>query len=188
MRVKNILLSVFVLLQFAFTPKQPLPGIVLLDLKGNKTSLASISRHQATAIIMLSPECPLCQSYTLTINNLAKAYEAKGVDFIGVIPTKDFTMESIRDYRLSYKPVIRLLRDPENRLVKLLGATITPEVFLFDQHGNVKYSGRIDNWAYELGKKRKIITEHNLKDAIEAVLAGKPVAVTKTKAVGCFIE
>lgn len=188
MPFKSILLFLLVFLLVAFVPQQQPGNIILLDLKGNKTSLASLKDHKATAIIMLSPECPLCQSYTLTINNLAKSYQAKGIGFIGVIPTKDFTLQSITDYRITYKPAIKLLRDPENKLVTLLGATITPEVFLLDRDGKIKYSGRIDNWAYELGKKRKVITEHNLKDAIEAVLAGKAVAVTKTKAVGCFIE
>lgn len=185
---KNILVTGIVFLMFAFAPVQKPADVVLLDLKGNKVSLASLTSHKATAIIMLSPECPLCQSYTLTINNLASSYEAKGIDFIGVIPSKDFSMPVITDYRITYKPRIRLLRDPDNKLVKVLGATITPEVFLLDPGGKVRYSGRIDNWAYELGKKRKVITEHNLRDAIDAVLAGKPVTITKTKAVGCFIE
>jgi hypothetical protein len=52
----------------------------------------------------------------------------------------------------------------------------------------VIYQGRIDNWAYELGKKRKVITEYNLKDALTSVLLNKPISVSKTKAVGCYIE
>ena len=84
--------------------------------------------------------------------------------------------------------MLPLLRDPENKLVKALGATITPEVFVLNGQYEVMYSGRIDNWAYELAKKRKLITAHDLQDALEAMLAGKKVIVTQTKAVGCFIE
>lgn len=173
----------------AFTlPQKHIGQISLLDLRGNKVTLGEIKNHKATAVIFLSPECPLCQSYTLTINKLINQYQGKGVSFIGIVPSKDFTLKSINDYRLTYKSSLKILRDENNELVQFLNASITPEVFLLNTNARVIYSGRIDNWAYELGKKRKVITDHNLKNAIEALLAGKPVTVSKTKAVGCFIE
>ena len=179
----------FVVMLTAFTlPQQQIGQISLLDLKGGKVTLSEIKEHKGTALVFISPECPLCQSYTLTINNLIKAYEAKGISFIGIVPSKDFTLKSINDYRITYRSSLRILRDENNELVKFLNASVTPEVFLLDKNARVIYSGRIDNWAYELGKKRKVITDHNLKDGINALLAGKPIPVPKTKAVGCFIE
>lgn len=169
-------------------PQTQVERIPLKDLDGKTVFLNGISKQKATVLIFLSPECPLCQSYTLTINNLIKKYQPLGIDFIGIVPTKDFTAKSIHDYRITYKSAVKILRDENNELVQLLHATITPEVFILDKNARVLYSGRIDNWAYELGKKRKVITAHNLADAIDATLAGKPVAVPKTKAVGCFIE
>ena len=80
------------------------------------------------------------------------------------------------------------MRDTKSLMAKKLGATITPEVFLLGKTGVIRYSGRIDNWAFDLGKKRSVITEHNLIDAIEAVLQNKSVKIKKAKAVGCFIE
>jgi hypothetical protein len=50
------------------------------------------------------------------------------------------------------------------------------------------YQGRIDNWAYELAKKRRVITEHNLRDALNSIVHNQPIKITKTKAVGCYIE
>lgn len=179
----------FAVMLTAFTlPLQHIGQISLLDLRGKKVALSQIKEHNGTAIIFISPECPLCQSYTLTINKLIKEYEAKGISFIGIVPTKDFTLKSINDYRITYKSSLKILRDENNELVKFLNATITPEVFLLNKNAQVIYSGRIDNWAYELGKKRKVITDHNLKNALNALLGGKPIPVTKTKAVGCFIE
>jgi hypothetical protein len=50
------------------------------------------------------------------------------------------------------------------------------------------YSGRIDNWAYELGKKRTVITSHDLENVLQNLSAGKEVKPFQTKAVGCFIN
>jgi hypothetical protein len=115
-------------------------------------------------------------------------YSAKSIQFIGVVPTNDFSVADIVDYKRQYKSNLNLVRDTKSQLVKKIQATITPEVFLFDAKGSVLYSGRIDNWAYELGRKRTVITEHDLKDALESVVNNKPIKVKKTKAVGCFIE
>lgn len=173
---------------FSFTNTGGLAAIPLLDLKGKTVYLSNIGSNKATVVLYVSPECPLCQSYTLTMNNLITAYAGKRIDFLGIVPGTDYTPESILKYQRTYKSKLPLLRDVSNRTVKLLGATITPEVFVLNQSGKVVYSGRIDNWAYELGRKRKVITEHNLRDALDAILAGKAVVVKKTKAVGCFIE
>lgn len=186
--IKNFLvlfLCFWVMLVSAYTRIDQVP---LTSLDGKKVYLGSVSANKATVIIFLSPECPLCQSYTLTVNNLIKDYSSQKIDFVGVVPGKDDAVADIKKYIRSYKASIRVLRDEDNKLVKYLGASITPEAFVIDKNGKIVYSGRIDNWAYELGKKRKIITEHNLKDAIESVLHNQSVKVTKTRAVGCFIE
>jgi hypothetical protein len=67
-------------------------------------------------------------------------------------------------------------------------ATITPEVFVMNQKKEIVYSGRIDNWAYELGKKRTVITEHDLANVLENLNKGIVVKPYQTKAVGCFIN
>jgi hypothetical protein len=78
--------------------------------------------------------------------------------------------------------------DAKAAFAKQLGATITPEVFVLGKSQETLYSGRIDNWAYELGRKRKVITEHNLLDALNAIDKKQKIKITKTKAVGCYIE
>jgi thiol-disulfide isomerase/thioredoxin len=185
---KQIIFFISCFILFGFTAQNGIQNVPLLDLKGNTFKLNQLHKYKATAIFFMSPECPLCQNYTLTINQLIKKYNGKAIDFIGVVPTKDFLVADILKYKRSYKSNLNLVRDSENKLVKKLGATITPEVFLVDSKGVILYSGRIDNWAYELGKKRTVITAHDLVDAIESVLNNKPVKIKKTKAVGCFIE
>jgi hypothetical protein len=81
-----------------------------------------------------------------------------------------------------------LRRDPGNSIAARYGATITPQVFVKNANGQVVYSGRIDNRAYEVGRQRKIVTSHDLSDFLDNMLAGNPQSFTQTKAIGCFIE
>ncbi len=185
---KQIIISVIYLLLTAFTFNAGIDTIALLDLKGNTVKLNQLSKYKATALFFLSPECPLCQSYTLTINNLQKKYNDKSINFIGIVPTKNYSVNDINEYKRSYKSTLTILRDIDNKLVDKIGATITPEVFLVNDKGVVLYSGRIDNWAIELGRKRTVITQFDLINAIDLVLKNQPIKVKKTKAIGCFIE
>lgn len=186
--VKKIITASILFFTLGFQQPQPFASIKLTTLKNQPAAFSISPKAKATVVYFLSPECPLCQSYTLTINNIAKSYQTKPIDFIGIIPGKEYSLANILNYKRSYKLNLTILVDEQLKLTKQLGATITPEVFVLSPQGKIIYQGRIDNWAYELGRKRKVITEHNLIDAIEATLRAKPIKTTKTKAVGCFIE
>jgi hypothetical protein len=86
----------------------------------------------------------------------------------------------------SYAGATEALRDPAHALVSYVGATITPEAVVWAS-GRVQYRGRIDNRFVDFGVDRPAATEHDLADALAAVLAGKPVAHPTTQAVGCYI-
>jgi len=81
-----------------------------------------------------------------------------------------------------------MIVDSAYTLTNLFNAATTPEAFVTDSTSIVLYSGRIDNWAYEVSKKRDLITEHDLQNALDCIVDNKPIAVSQTKAVGCFIE
>jgi thiol-disulfide isomerase/thioredoxin len=161
---------------------------VLVNTKGQTSTIQVITKRKPTVFIFISPECPLCQSYTLTINQLIKKYTNSGIQFIGIVPGNDFSTQQVLNFTRTYNSILPIWFDKQLKLTKSIGATITPEVFFVSNNGLLMYSGRIDNWAYELSKKRKVITQHDLIDAIEAYINHKPITTTKTKAVGCFIE
>lgn len=161
----------------------------LQTIEGNKLPIEPGKGNKALVILFVSPECPLCQSYSLTIRNLYETYHSKGINFIAVVPGTDFTKEEIIKYRNSYGlKKIPFCLDPNNSLSKQLKASITPEVFVITKSNEQVYSGRIDNWAYELGKKRAVITEHDLRDVLAKISQDIPVKPYQTKAVGCFIN
>lgn len=64
---------------------------------------------------------------------------------------------------------------------------MTPETVVIDRAGAVRYRGRIDNFYVAFGRSRQVVTVHDLRDALDAVLAGNPVANPTTEPIGCFI-
>jgi peroxiredoxin len=156
--------------------------------KGETTTDHQLTRAKVTVFYFLSPECPLCQSYSLTINELSKEFAGKGVVMLGIIPGTDYSNLEISTFKHKYGLPFPLWKDEQLLLTKKYKVTITPEVVVVDAKGKKLYQGRIDNWAYELSKKRKVITEDNLRDALNNILLNEPVKVPQTKAVGCFIE
>jgi hypothetical protein len=79
------------------------------------------------------------------------------------------------------------LLDPKESLAAFTGATTTPEAAVLSPAGDLLYLGRIDNRLEDYGKQRVQITEFDLKDALDAILAGKPVVRARTKVLGCAI-
>ncbi|MFA6262235.1 MAG: redoxin family protein [Bacteroidia bacterium] len=175
----------FGLVWCAFNLQAQVRQIPLLTLKDQQVYLPLSTPY--IVLVFLSPECPLCQNYTLTLNKLQDQFSPQ-VTFIGIVPGIYFTNHSIRNFKQAYGVQFEIYRDPDKELTKRLGATVTPEVVVLNKEGRVLYQGRIDNWAYEVSRKRKLITQHDLQDALYALLNNKKVAIKKTKAIGCFIE
>lgn len=154
---------------------------------GDLKSLKDLSAENGLLLFFMDPDCPVTQKYGATIRELHQTCEEEGVAIAAVYPVVNADPEIIREFAEDYQFPFTHLLDPKLEFTKAIGASITPEVFLLDTAGNVLYQGAIDNWFYELGRYRRVITEYYLKDALEAHLAGKPVPTEKTKAVGCMI-
>jgi len=160
---------------------------VLID----KTELVldtTFTNHSGTALIFLSPECPLCQNYTVTIDRIQKDFDEKDVAFYGVVSGDFYSQSDIKGFLIKYDLDLPIILDPEFKLANYYKAEITPEAFLIAENGESQYQGAIDNWAISLGQKRQTITERYLEDALNAHLTGGEINPKKTKAVGCFIE
>lgn len=133
--------------------------------------------------------CPYVQAYEERLINLQNDYKDKGVQFIAInsndekaYPEDSFEKMTSRAKTKGYN--FPYLRDNTQETAKIFGATFTPEIFLFDKNRTMQYHGRIDDNWQEPNK----VTKHNLKDAIEAILAGKEVNRADTQAIGCSVK
>lgn len=151
--------------------------------------LGTIFKNQAgTVLIFLSPECPLCQNYSVTIDRIQKDFDEKDVAFYGVVSGEYYSDSDIKGFLIKYDLDLPIILDPELALANHYEAEITPEAFLITENGESIYKGAIDNWAISLGQKRQTITERYLENALNAHLTGGEINPKKTQAVGCFIE
>jgi len=178
-------LAIFILYTVMASSRQYMDAGYRFEPEETITKLVS---YKAKAVIFLSPACPLCQGYSLTLRKLYESYHSKGIEFEGVVSGSSFSAGEIKEYKKKFKIPFQIVSDPGMLLAQTYHATITPEVIILDPGNKVLYSGRIDNWAYALGRRRQSVTENNLKDALEDILNNREIKTPKTTAIGCFIE
>ena len=140
-----------------------------------------------TVLIFISADCPISNRYAPEIKRLHQEFGAQGVRFRLVYPNPLDADAVISKHIAEYELPRIGERDPNHTLVKMAGATITPEAVVLDARGRVVYRGRIDDRFVELGRERPAATTRDLRNALTAALAGKRVSPAQTQAVGCFI-
>ncbi|WP_160168224.1 redoxin domain-containing protein [Novipirellula maiorica] len=153
---------------------------------GSTVSLSTDPTVSLHVLCFLGTECPLARIYGPRLDALAKKYADRGVQFIGINSNIQDSMDELQRYVKDHRLTFPVAKDYDRRVAIQSGATRTPEVFVIDRSGTVRYSGRIDD-QYEPGIARKQATQHDLRDAIDALLDNKPVPHPKTTAMGCLI-
>ena len=163
----------------------PLLLLLLLQLFSAGPAVAP----RATVYVFLADTCPISQAATLPLRQLQAQYAAQGVRFVGVFPAKETTPASLAAFARTYQLTFALQADKGHRLTKRLHARITPEAVVVGSDGRTTlYQGRLNDAYAGLGQHRPVVRHHELADALADVMAGRPVAVSRTEPVGCFIE
>jgi thiol-disulfide isomerase/thioredoxin len=153
----------------------------------NDKTLYLNKEHKLKLFVFLSPECPLSQKYTLTLNRLYKQYNQL-TDFIGIFPGRGYSNTDYKAFKKKYDIQFELAKDEKLKLVSLLHASKTPEAFLLNSSGKILYYGAIDDWAIDLGRNKPHPVKHYLQDAILSSSNGWVVSPKFVEAIGCFIE
>jgi hypothetical protein len=163
-----------------------LKDTMLRGLDGERIPLAA-SEGGATALIFYSTECPISNSYSPTLGDLMSQFRGKPLNWVGICMDPDLSDAEVRAHARDFKLTFRIARDRRGAFARKIGAKMTPEAFLMDSRGEVRYHGRIDDQFVARRVRNAAPGGSELKAAIEAVLAGKPVAVAHVAAVGCPI-
>ncbi len=161
--------------------------VTVSDIQGRPVSPLVFDAEKFGVYVFLSNDCPVANRYAPEIRRIARKFEGKGVRFWMVHPLEGETLASIREHAELYELPGTVVRDDGGTLARHMGITVTPEVAVVDQESRILYRGRIDDRYPALGQKRNRPTRRDLNDALAAVLAGEPVAVPRTKAVGCVL-
>ncbi len=153
------------------------------------TSISSLKAGDSLSLyIFLLDDCPICIQYTPTIQQLHEEYGDQ-ISFVGYFPNFSSKKSKIEVFKNKYGVSFPLLTDYFKEQAKKYDAQVTPEVVLYNNtKDKVIYQGRIDNKFYKLGRRRNVVTEHNLKLAIEQTLNNTPVEKSYVEPIGCFIN
>lgn len=146
-----------------------------------------IREHAATVVLFLDPDCPVTQKYGATLRKLYQKWQKEDIAVVAVYPVVGIDRAAVAEFAQAYQYDFTHVLDPRLRIAQHLHARTTPEAYVLDSLGQVRYRGAIDNWFYELGRYRRVITEHYVEDALTAYLKGEAIPVAETEAVGCFI-
>jgi hypothetical protein len=162
--------------------------INLIDVTtGHSDTLRALAGAKATLVFFTSNECPVAVAYEQDLAGLTAPLGERGVKLVAVSATASNTREAIHRHRLTARLPFAIYRDVGSRLAIALDATRTSEVALLGPDGQVVYQGRIDDRVTPLFRRARP-TAHELADAVDAFLAGRPVPVARTQAAGCVIS
>ena len=159
----------------------------LPDLEEVATNPLDPGDKKAIVLFFISPYCPTSNTFAPAMKEITETFS----DDFAFFSIHSDTSVSDQD-RATHAKMMEIdhpvLKDGDQALAKKLGATITPEAFVIDASGKVLYQGRINDLYLGPTQKQQEATTHDLKDALNAILEGKPIANPKVEAVGCTIS
>jgi len=163
----------------------PAPQFTLTTVDGKSFSLAEAARsHKAVVVMFIATKCPYSNAYNDRMRDMAAAYEKQGVLFAGINSNKTEPADEVIAHAKTHGFAFPIMKDPDNKVADLYDAKHTPEIFVVDPEGKLRYHGRIDE-NYEDAAK---VASPDLKNALDAMLGGRAIAKAETKAFGCSIK
>ena len=162
--------------------------LTVRDTDGRSLSLLSPSGRQVDVVFFLSTDCPISNRYAPEIQRICADYRSKDVRCITVYPDAG-DVAAVKRHRQEYgfNDTVRAVLDRDHAIVRAVGPHVTPEAAVYSSKGRM-YRGRIDDLYIDVGRARREPTRHDLRAAIDAVLAGRTVAPAETEGIGCFLQ
>jgi peroxiredoxin len=152
------------------------------SLDGKPVSFAEL-RGSITVVTFISVQCPVSNAYNERMNAVYNDYGAKGVKFIFVNANRSESPGEVAAHAKRVGFAFPVYKDPENALADRFDAQVTPESYVIDSQGILRYHGSIDDQQNE-----SRVRQRRLRAALDEVLAGKDVQAKETKAFGCTIK
>lgn len=195
MKLKGVVvLTLFAMLAFILSPLTSearggleigatVENFTLADTDGATKSLNDLKGKKGTVVVWLSAQCPVVKAYKDRINEIATAYQAKGIAFVGINSNATEDLNWVKTNKTEFGYNFPVLIDKGNVLADKWGATVTPEVYYLDSKNVLLYHGAIDN-----DRSGKNITDQYLKTEFDSALSGKAIVKTRANAFGCTIK
>ena len=169
---------------------QRVSNFTLKDFRGKKHALKTAGGDKGTVIYFMGTECPLAKLYGPRMQRISEEFAADGIVVLGINSNVQDSITELDFYSRRHGVKFPLLKDVGNKVADAFGATRTPEVFLLDDSGTVRYHGRIDaqyTFGAGIGLASPTVKRRDLVEAVQQLLAGSIISVPSTQIKGCLI-
>jgi hypothetical protein len=164
------------------------PSAAVPDTQGHLIRPLQAKKGGIAALFFVTHDCPISNHYAQEIRRVCDTYASRGLSctlvYVDPSLTNAAASAHAREYAHGGYPIVL---DREHALVRQTGATVTPEVALIREDRTIVYRGRIDDFFAGWGKSRREAHTRDLREALDSLFAGQPVARPETQAVGCYI-
>lgn len=165
------------------------PSVAVRDIDGVTREPFKVDKGKVEAVFFVTNDCPISNYYAHEIRRICDEYAKRGAGCTLVYTDPSTTDEQARQHAAEYgHGAYPKVVDRTHALAKAAGATVNPTAVLVTPDGRIAYRGRIDNAYASIGVQRRVVTAHDLRDALDAVMAGRSVAKPETQPIGCYIQ
>lgn len=165
-----------------FKVGSPVTDFAIQQLDGSPVQFSAL-KGNVTVVMFISVQCPVSNSYNDRMNALYQDYAQKGVKFIAINANRTEPASAVADHARAHDFQFTVYKDDGNVAADRFGASVTPETYVIDSNGILRYHGSIDD-----SQNPAHVATQRLRLALDAVLAGKEPPQTETKAFGCTIK
>jgi peroxiredoxin len=167
----------------------PKADVAMKNIDGKDVTIAGLKGEKGTLVVFTCNHCPWAKAWETRIVDLGNSYRKRGIGVVAInsndpeaYPEDGYAdmQKRAKQRKIMYAYAV----DATSEIARAFGATHTPEAFIFDREGKLVYHGGIDDNA----KEPQRVKQRWLRDALDAVIAGKAVALAETKAMGCGIK
>ena len=162
----------------------------MTDVDGVPREPLALTDAPAAVFLFVATDCPISNSYAPEIIRICDRYggETAGTfRFYLVYPDAELSPAAARTHLKEFGYTCPAFIDTHHELTKRFGPKVTPEAVVVGRDGSVLYRGRIDDKWAGYGRSRPEPTVRDLRAALDAIRAGKPVPARETEAIGCPI-
>jgi len=175
--------------QIAIGDAMPLADVKMTNVDGKSVTLAGLAGEKGTLVVFTCNHCPWAKMWQARVAELGNAALAAGLGAVAVNPNdpEAFPEDAFPEMKKRAKSLgmkFPYVVDGTSDVARAFGASRTPEAFVFDAEGHLVYHGTVDDNP----RDASAVKDAWLRDAIQAVAAGKAVPVAETKALGCSIK
>jgi len=183
--VPILILAIAIVFSAASRAAEPVKAenFTLPDFNGVTHSLTEYKDAKAVVLMFIATQCPVSNGYNGRMVSLYNDYKDKNVVIIGINANKQEGVDEIKQHAKEHGFEFTILKDDKNVIANKFGASVTPEIYVLNPSLEILYHGRIDD-----SRRESEVSSHDLRNALDEVLAGKPVTISETRAFGCTIK